>query len=155
MNRYTTKRYVAICCSEAERLAKLDGTPIENIRYAPNVDLLHRTDWWAYWSDEQVTTAISLPDTLQPKTLSQAAADLIFDVWASGLSAPHCGWALLTQVERVLSSERDSCQEVSEGFSSQEKLTLELTDGRLAIIYRCSRFSNCEYHCDFLSELPE
>ncbi|MEN8446054.1 MAG: hypothetical protein ABG776_13685, partial [Cyanobacteria bacterium J06555_13] len=94
---------------------------------------------------------IALPDTLQPKTLSQDAADLIFDVWASGLSAPHCGWDLLTQVERILSCERDCCQKVARGLSCQEKLTLELGDGRRAILYRCSRFSDCEYHCDFLS----
>ena len=59
MERYLTRRYVAVTSYEAQRLAQLDGTPIDQIQHTPDVYLVHRTEWWAWWSDECLTGAIS------------------------------------------------------------------------------------------------
>lgn len=77
MERYITRRYVAACWADALRLAQLDGAALHDIRCQQNVDLIHRTDWWAWWSDERLTTAIGLSEDLQPKGLSADAIALI------------------------------------------------------------------------------
>lgn len=66
MDRYQTKYYVAVQWTDTVRLAQLDGTLPEEIRHTGSVELLHRTEWWAWWSDQQLTTAIGLPEELQP-----------------------------------------------------------------------------------------
>lgn len=80
MNRYITRRYVAVCWTEAVRLANLDGTPLGSIRCHHNLELLHRTEWWAWWSDKRLTTAIGLPELLCPERLSADAIALIDEV---------------------------------------------------------------------------
>jgi hypothetical protein len=115
MGRYLTRRYVAVDRDEAVRLAGLDHTPIEEIRYAAEAELIHRTEWWAWWSDELLTIAIGLPESLQPQGLSSDAVDLISSVWASNSPQPECGWSLLAQVRRILTSESLS---VEVGYSS-------------------------------------
>jgi len=107
MARFLTRRYVAVTWAEAIRLAALDGTPWSEIRQAEGVYLLHREEWWAWWSDEQLTTAISLPESLCPQSLSLDAIELISEVWESYGGAPACGWATLARVEQVLSRERE------------------------------------------------
>ncbi|MEL6780365.1 MAG: hypothetical protein AAFO06_24315 [Cyanobacteria bacterium J06597_16] len=98
MNRYMTGRYVAVDWAEALRLAQLDGTAVGDIRCQQDIELLHRTDWWAWWSDERLTTAIGLPESLRPAHLSADATALFFEVWMSGLIAPECGWAVLVHI---------------------------------------------------------
>ncbi|MBE9137972.1 hypothetical protein IQ254_12350 [Nodosilinea sp. LEGE 07088] len=88
MARFLTRRYVAVTGAEAFRLAQLDGTPWSEIRHTEDVQLLHREEWWAWWSDEQLTTAIGLPESLCPETLSTDAVLLISEVWESFSPAP-------------------------------------------------------------------
>lgn len=95
MARYLTKRFVAVTWTEAVRLAYLDGTLVRNIRVDAEVELIHRTEWWAWWSDEQLTTAIALPESLQPIRLSPDAVLLIDQVWCSSVAAPRGGWRVL------------------------------------------------------------
>jgi hypothetical protein len=156
MNRYITRRYVAIDWINAARLAKLDGTLLSEIRCCQNVALLHRTDWWAWWSDECLTTSIGLPDKLRPETLSSDAAALIFEVWIGGLIAPRCGWVLLTQVKRVLSSEVIYTNRGShEATVSQwEKLTLLFDQGVRGSLYRHNYLNELGYQCDIALEQP-
>ncbi len=129
MARFLTRRYVAVTWAEALRLAALDGTPWSEIRQAENVHLLHREEWWAWWSDEQLTTAISLPSSLCPQSLSPDAVGLISEVWESYGGVPACGWATLARVEQVLSRERQPRQE---DMDSYEWITLE----RLAVRFK-------------------
>jgi hypothetical protein len=81
MARFLTRWYAAVTWSEALRLAALDNTPIAVIRQSSNAELVHRTEWWAWWSDERLTTAIGLPESLCPESLSPDAVSLISEVW--------------------------------------------------------------------------
>jgi hypothetical protein len=156
MNRYMTRHYVAVDWTEAARLAQLDGTSLSDIRCHENVELLHRTHWWAWWSDERLTTAIYLPDNLQPKELSTDAASLIFEVWISDLIAPRCGWTVLAKVKRVLSSEIVYTSRGSSGavISRWEKLTLLFEPDEQGFLYRHNYRNELGYQCDIVFERP-
>ncbi|MEM8503371.1 MAG: hypothetical protein AAF716_09490 [Cyanobacteria bacterium P01_D01_bin.1] len=157
MERYITGRYVAIDWTDAVRLAQLDNTALEEIRHRQNVELLHRTDWWAWWSDERLTTAIGLPDDLRPDQLSADAESLISEVWESLQIRPQCGWTMLANVTRI--SERELLQTsiaVSDSLSSQwEKLTVLFRDGEMGVLYKHHRQNEAEYKCNILYELPQ
>ena len=131
MARFVTRRYVAVTWAEAIRLAALDGTPWSEIQRAEGVYLLHREEWWAWWSDERLTTAISLPSSLCPQSLSPDAVGLISEVWESDGEVPACGWATLARVERVLSRERRPHPENTGGYDwiTLERLSVRFTDG--------------------------
>ena len=149
-----TKRYIAVCRTEAVRLADLDGTSLHNIRCDPDVALLHRTDWWAWWSDERLTTAIGLPDNLWPKKLSPDAVELIFEVWCSGLSAPQCGWAMLAKVKSIASREIVCANSSGHNvpMSRWEKLTLLFEPDERGVLY-CHRYRDGKaYKCDIVTE---
>jgi hypothetical protein len=99
---------------------------------------MHRTDWWAWWSDERLTTAVGLPDDLRPETLSSDAAALIFEVWIGNLIAPQCGWALLANVKYVSDSQPISVSYLSSDAtaSSWERLILTFTNENSGVLYR-------------------
>lgn len=137
MDRYITRRYVAICWADAVRLAQLDGTALEDIRYQSDVALLHRTEWWAWWSDERLTTAIGLPEVLSAEGLSTDAIALINDVWMSDLLAPECGWALLAKVVQIVACEKILLSDFFTESFSADKLTLLFIDGTQGTFYRC------------------
>ncbi len=157
MNRYTTNRYVTVCWTEVVRLADLDGTSLSNVMCDQNVALLHRTDWWAWWSDERLTTAIGLPDNLWPKRLSLDAAKLIFDVWSGGLSFPQCGWAVLAEVKSIASREtiRTNSLGNNSPISKWEKLTLLFEPDEPGLLYCHSYYDGEDYKCDIVSEPPQ
>ena len=136
MARFLTRRYVAVTWAEAIRLAALDRTPWSEIQQAEDVFLLHREEWWAWWSDERVTTAISLPESLCLQGLSPDAVDLISEVFESYGGAPACGWATLAQVDQVLSRERQPRPENIGGYDwlTLERLIVRLTDGSEGIL---------------------
>ena len=131
MARFLTRRYVAVTWAEAIRLAALDGTPWAEIQQAEEVYLLHREEWWGWWSDERLTTAISLPSSLCPQSLAPDAVGLISEVWESYGGVPACGWATLAQVEQVLSRERQPRQEDMDSYEwiNLERLAVRFTDG--------------------------
>ena len=157
MGRYLTHRYVAVTWTEANRLARLDATPIEEIRYAAEAELVHRTDWWAWWSDELLTTAIGLPEDLRPRGLSIDAEGLITDVWASTTAHPACGWAVLAQVQRVL-----RCEVLSVGIGEKtyrpptwEYLMVEYVNGQEGMLYRFWAGQQEGYSCEIRVEPPK
>jgi hypothetical protein len=154
MNRYVTRRYVAVCWTEAMRLANLDGTSLNSIRCHDNIALLHRTEWWAWWSDERLTTAIGLPPELCPEMLSVDAIALIDNVWLGGAIAPQCGWALLAKVDRILSRERHSCFTGRKIFGCQEKLTVRFSDKKARTLYLCYTHNQGLCQCDILTDSP-
>jgi hypothetical protein len=156
MGRYLTRRYVAVDWDEAVRLAHLDQTPIEEIRYAAEAELIHRTEWWAWWSDELLTLAIGLPESLAPQGLSADAVELITEVWESNSLAPQCGWALLAQVQRILNIELMlRSGQGSERLLTWERLTVELGNGQQRMLYRVWGRSDEGYSCQISTELPE
>ena len=136
MARFMTRRYVAVTWAEAIRLAILDDTPWAEIQQADAVNLIHREEWWAWWSDERLTTAISLPSSLCPQSLSPAAIGLISEVWESDGGVPACGWATLARVEHVLSRERLPSPENTGGYDwvTLEQLTVRFSDGSEGVL---------------------
>jgi hypothetical protein len=136
MGRYLTRRYVAVSWNEAARLASLDQTPLAEIRYAANAELIHRTEWWAWWSDALLTTAIGLPEFLHPQGLSPDAVELITDVWASDSARPACGWQVLAQVQYVLSREILSVSLFRDlQLVTRERLIVEFADAQQGALY--------------------
>ena len=157
MARFLTRWYAAVTWSEALRLAALDRTPIASIRQAPNAELLHRTEWWAWWSNERLTTAIGLPESLCPESLSPDAVSLISEVWESESPAPQCGWRTLAQVQRILQAENISTNQSARTLSSLEqvtKLTVIFPNQEVGCLYRYVQFREESYLCNFLSDLP-
>ena len=151
MERYLTRRYAAVSWAEATRLAQLDLTEFGKIRHTRDVDLIHRTDWWAWWSDQQLTPAIGLPEDLRPQGLSGDAEDLITDVWASG-GVPDCGWATLAAVRQIMRVE--TLSSLSGGiqcFSHRERLWIQFHDDSQAMLYRYWhwRGEDCFCNCSF------
>lgn len=157
MERYMTGRYVAISWTDAVRLVQLDGTTLERIKHRRNVELLHRTDWWAWWSDERMTTAIGLPDELRPDQLSTDAESLISDVWESWQIRPQCGWITLANVTRISKREFLQTSGSASGsvLSQWEKLTVLFRSGECGALYQHCRQDGAEYKCNILSELPQ
>jgi hypothetical protein len=156
MGRYQTRRYVAVSWAEAVRLAQLDRTLVENIRYTEDAELIHRTEWWAWWSDQQLTTAIRLPEDLQPQGLSPDAVALITDVWCSESPSPACGWQLLAQVQQIV-----QCEIIRVGIprgnfrpETWEKLTVEFRDGQQGSLYRFWLGYEEGYLCQIWTESP-
>lgn len=103
MSRYLTRRYVAVSRAEAKRLAALDGTPMDQIRYTPRVKVLHRTEWWAWWSDQMITSALTLPSTLDSTCLTAPAEKLINQVRNRRPGRPRCGWSTLANIKQIVS----------------------------------------------------
>ena len=149
MARFLTRRYVAVTWAEAIRLAALDGTPWSEIRQAEEAYLLHREEWWAWWSDERLTTAISLPSSLCPQSLSLDAIGLISTVWESDAGAPACGWATLARVDEVLSRERLPQPENTGGYDwiTLERLVVRFTDRSEGVLQCWYRGFNEGFEC--------
>jgi hypothetical protein len=156
MNRYLTQKYAAISWEDAVRLAHTDRTPIEKIRRATQVELIHRTEGWAWWSDQQLTTAVGLPHALQPQGLSPDATQLIDEVWCSGASAPTCGWQILAQVKRILKREVLSVGGFRCEFCPQtwEWLSVEFCDLQEGGLHRFRVGHEGGYRCDVTTRLP-
>jgi hypothetical protein len=157
MGRYLTRRYVAVDGDEAVRLARLDQTPIEEIRYSAEAELVHRTEWWAWWSDGLLTTAIGLPEPLQPQGLSADAAELITDVWNSDSPQPQCGWQMLAQVQRVLHREILSIGEPRGSLrpATWERLTVEFGEAQQGMLYRFWLGYESGYLCEVTTNPPD
>ncbi|NEQ47467.1 MAG: hypothetical protein F6K00_29570 [Leptolyngbya sp. SIOISBB] len=157
MARFLTRCYTAVTWLEALRLAALDQTPIASIRQAPSAELVHRTEWWAWWSDERLTTAIGLPESLCPEALSPDAVSLISEVWESESPAPQCGWRTLASIQRIVQAENISTNQSVRTLSSLgqvTKLTVIFPNQEVGCLYRYVQFGEESYLCNFLWDLP-
>ena len=140
-----------MCWVDALRLARIDGTAPEDIKHSQDLELRYRTEWWALWSDDLLTTAIGLPEALRPDGLSVDAVSLIDDVWMGGDFTPQCGWALLARVDQILTCERVYFVEEREFVLCQENLTLRFIDNEVGRLFRCcARIESC-YQCDLIA----
>ncbi|PSB23145.1 hypothetical protein C7B61_11600 [filamentous cyanobacterium CCP1] len=157
MGRYLTRRYVAVDWDEAVRLAGLDQTPIAEIRYTADAELIHRTEWWAWWSDELLTIAIGLPESLNPQGLSTDAVELMSDVWGSDSPQPQCGWRTLAKIQSILYREPLSVTTDlrNSQFATCECLIVEFFDGNQRSLYRLWAGYNEGYWCEISWEPPD
>ena len=149
MARFLTRRYVAVTWFEALRLAALDQTPWSEIRQAEEVQLLHREEWWAWWSDEQLTTAIGLPESLCPETLSMDAVSLISEVLESLSPEPQCGWGTLVRIREVLRRTNGSHSQgtVPERGAVAELLIVKFIDDSEGVLQCWRRAIGEGYEC--------
>ena len=134
-------------------MARIDGTPLDDVLEFPNARLLHRTEWWAYWSDGPLTTAIGLPEAWEVRILSVAAESLIWQVWMSKSRSPQCGWATLADVQDIVSCELEqiSLQQPYYPITIQ-KLVVEFRNGQQGTLYqRIQRYSD-GYTCEIARE---
>jgi hypothetical protein len=156
MNRYLTRMYTAIGWEEAVRLAHLDQTPLKQIHQAKQVELLHRTEAWAWWSDQQLTSAIGLPKTLQPQGLFPDAVQLIDEVWCSDSLSPTCGWSMLAQVKRILKRKVLSVGCCYGNFHPEtwERLAIEFCDMRKGVLHRFHVGHEGGYRYDVTVQTP-
>ncbi|MEM9808537.1 MAG: hypothetical protein AAF959_25025 [Cyanobacteria bacterium P01_D01_bin.56] len=120
------------------------------------MELIHRTEWWAWWSDLKMTTAIGLSQEVQPQGLAPDAAQLISEVWESDVIEPECGWLLLAKVRQI-----SSCAVIWQGEQrgqyqpeTWERLNCETQDNRQQIIYRVMQGYEAGYYCDITLGLP-
>ena len=156
MDRYLTHSFVALSWAEAIRLAQLEALPLADIYQTRDVVLLHRTDWWAWWSDGILTMSLGLPESLRPQGLSPDAVELITDVWASDSPTPACGWRALAQVKQILRREILSMGQQRGGYQTetQERLTVALQTGELSMLYRLWQEFDEAYLCEVSFDLP-
>jgi hypothetical protein len=148
--------YTAISWEEAVRLAHLDRIPLAKICRAVKVELLYRTEAWAWWSDQQLTSAIGLPQFLEPQKLSSDAAQLIDEIRCSTTPPPQCRWALLARINHILNREVLSVGESQGAFHPEtwEKLTVEFCNGHREILYRFWVGYERGYRCDVSTTPP-
>lgn len=151
--RYITRLFVAASRAEAERLASLDETSIGSIEYTPSVQVVHRTETWAWWSDGKITRAIGLPESLYPKGLSADAEELISDMWgaSSEIISPDCGWHTLASINQVLRKEV-----LATGPSRVlERLTIEYANSQRGELFRfIAGHPDGYYFCEITASLP-
>jgi hypothetical protein len=135
MARYVTQRRVAVSWEVAVRFALREGLPLEKIRCTPDAELLHRTDWWAWWSDQKLTGAIGIPESLCPQSLTPDAVELIDLVWCNS-STVSCEWQILAQVERILERQTSARSLSSQTLSAcaWERVKVRFLDGRIGIL---------------------
>ena len=149
MARYQTRRYVAMSWVDATRLARLDGTPLDDVVYSPEARLVHRTDWWAFWSDGQLTTAIGLPEEWQLRSMSVVAEELITAVWMSDSPSPECGWATLAAIQDVIRTRLLEVSLQSPYYPvTRHELVVEFRDGRRGTLYQRITRRSDGYLCE-------
>ena len=156
MIRYLTRRYVAVSWVKALQLSLIDHTPISQIRDQLEVDLIHRTEWWARWSDERLTTAIGLPEGLNPSELSPDAEALISTVWESESPGPRCGWRTLAQVQRIVARETLHKARTTECYrpGTWEVLIVQFTHGEAGMLFQFWLGLEEGYRCEIQKEPP-
>ena len=139
MTRYQTKLYVTVSLEEAQRHAKLDQTPEDQIRVTPDVTLLHKKgSSWALWSDGKMTRGYGLPkDVPSAQSLSPDAEGIIDAAQGSDDGQVEGGWETVTRVQKILATTvlRD---EGTRGYYANpkiEKLRVLLVDGTQTDLY--------------------
>ncbi len=154
--RYLTDNFVAVSLSSATNLARIFNVPAEQIQVTTNIQLLHRTEWWAWWSDNKLTTTIGLPEDYKPTYLSPCAEKLIHKICLSASGRPSCGWARLAKIQNIISVERIA---VGSSFTpipeTLDRLIVEYTDGQQGVLYALFSAEHTEsYFYQVSVELP-
>lgn len=152
MERYLTDKFAAISLHAANRLAQIFNISFDHIQLTKDVKILHRTDFWAWWSDGRLTTSVGLPEDYEPKSLSPCAEKLIHKICLSASGRPSCGWAKLSKIQQIISTERIS---VGGGKETLDKLIVEYADGQRETLYALFSTENTEsYFYEISACLP-
>jgi len=133
--RYVTKWYVSISEDEAHRQAEIDKTPVEQIGITPDVEILHTTGNFTFWSDGKITAHVS--NIPYGGCLTPDAVRIIDDVRGSDGGYVEGGLLLLTKIARVLDRQALSFGE-PRGVYAREKVEewfVEWVDGTHGKLY--------------------
>ena len=125
IERYLTDEFAAISLHAANRLAQIFNISSNCVQITKDVKLLHRIDFWAWWSDDKLTTSVGLPKDYEPKSLSPCAEKLIHKVCLSATGRPSCGWAKLAGAQQIVSTERIA---VGARKETLDRLVIEYAD---------------------------
>jgi len=108
--RCTTNWYVTTSRKNAERLAKIDNTPLEKIKCVPVVEPLCVDEWWSYWSDGKFIgntfDSISNRSNWGKCPISDDAKGLLDEIFGSDIGNVEGGLKSLITIEDII-SERD------------------------------------------------
>lgn len=152
VERYLTDEFAAISLHAANRLAQIFNISSDLVQVTKNVQLLHRADFWAWWSDDKLTTSVGLPKDYEPKSLSPCAEKLIHKICLSATSRPICGWAKLARVKQIVSTERIA---VGSRKETLDKLVIEYADGQQEVLYALFSAENTEtYFYQVSTQIP-
>lgn len=145
--RYLTDNFAAVSLNSASKLAKIFNVPAEQIQVTTNIQLLHRTEWWAWWSDDKLTTAVGLPENVNPSNLTPCAEKLINKICLSASPRPSCGWARLAKIQQIISVER-----IAVGASpapipeTLDRLIVQYVNGQQGVLYTLFSVENTDIY---------
>ena len=152
VERYLTDEFAAISLHAANRLAQIFNISFNRVQITKDVKLLHRGDFWAWWSDDKLTTSVGLPKGYEPKNLSPCAEKLIHKVCLSATSRPICGWAKLAGVKQIVSTERIA---IGSRKETLDRLVIEYADGQQEVLYALFSAENTEtYFYQVSTQIP-
>ena len=150
--RYLTDRFAAVSPHAANNLARIFNISPDSVQVKTNVKLLHRTELWAWWSDDKLTTTIGLPEDCSSNSLSPCAEKLMQKICLSASGRPSCGWAKLSKIQQVISTERIS---VGVGKETLDKIVVEYLNGQREALYALFSTENTEsYFYEVSMHLP-
>ncbi len=101
LTRYQTAWYTTTILSEVERLCRVDGSALENVKVTHEVIPVHSTGSWVFWSDGIFSKGISeIPSGFGH--LSSDAASMISTVLGSDGGFVEGGLISLVGVDKIL-----------------------------------------------------
>ena len=152
MERYLTDEFAAISLHTANRLAQIFNISSNRVQITKDIKLLHRTDFWAWWSDDKLTTSVGFPEDYKPKGLSPCAEKLIHKVCLSATGRPSCGWAKLARAQQIVSTERIA---IGSRKETLDRLVIEYADGQQEVLYALFSAENTEtYFYQLSTQIP-
>lgn len=159
MDRYLTNWYCCTTEEEALRLAGIDNTPVEKIRLTKDVEPVHITEGWIFWSDGKFSTGIG--NKIQTGgSLSEDAVRLIGVLRGSDSGEVEGGLVRMTKLDKILSKKTVSGGASRGLYSSRtvEKLRgpLDKRESRSFVFVLCRVFRGiCFRHFQQLGSLGE
>lgn len=160
-NRFTRHvighHYVTVHADEVERLASIFKTPTEQIKITPDLEILHVSDEFTFWSDGKITKS-PLGELPPGGSLSDSAVNLIKAVRGADGGTVHLpgGLLALTKIKKIHES-RAVAEGPSRGHYAAETITeydVEWVDGSRSPIY-CQSAGYFEgYAFDIYAERP-
>ncbi len=137
--RYVTNRYTTTTQVDADRLAKLDHCPSDQIKFTPGVEPVHTGDGWTLWSDGKFTFKVySVPE--KRSSLSKDAASIISAIKGADCGSVYLegGYSLIARIATINKEEKLIYAGTKPGGYAGQSITrffVTLDDGTLLTFY--------------------
>lgn len=160
-NRFTRHvighHYVTVHADEVGRLASIFKTPTEQIKITPDLEILHVSDTFTFWSDGKITKS-PLGELPPGGSLSRGAVGLIEIVRGADGGTVHLpgGLAFLANIKEI-HAKKELATGPSRGHYAAESIIeydLELLDGSRFTIYAHTAGYFEGYMFDIYAERP-